>query len=76
MCDHKLEYLMGVAGGVICRKCGMRFDHIPKQNEAPKAEGKVVSKAKIEDAPIEEVPNVAPAKKAPAKKPAAKKGAK
>lgn len=30
MCKHELKDLMGVAGGVICRKCGMRFDHIPK----------------------------------------------
>ena len=60
MCDHKLEYLMGVAGGVICRNCGQHFDHIPKQNEAPKAE----------------VAEEKPVKKAPARKPAAKKGAK
>lgn len=30
MCKHELSNLVGVAGGVICRKCGMRFDHIPK----------------------------------------------
>ena len=35
MCKHELENLVGVAGGVICRKCGMRFDHIPKQDPAP-----------------------------------------
>lgn len=63
MCNHELKYLMGVAGGVICRKCGQRFDHIPKrETTAP------VEKA---EAPAEEKP-----KKAPAKKPAAKKGAK
>lgn len=55
MCKHETEYLMGVAGGVICRKCGMRFDHIPKQDNAP------VVKA-------EEKPKKAPAKKPAAKK--------
>lgn len=63
MCNHELKYLVGVAGGVICRNCGQRFDHIPKQ-EAPKAE-----KPKTEK-PAEEKP-----KKAPAKKPASRKGA-
>ena len=62
MCKHETEYLMGVAGGVICRKCGQRFDHIPKQEKAPEVKA---------EAPAEEKP-----KKAPAKKPAAKKGAK
>ena len=62
MCDHKLEYLMGVAGGVVCRNCGQRFDPIPKQNEAPKAEVKADEEKQVT--------------KAPAKKPAAKKGAK
>ena len=62
MCNHELQDLMGVAGGVICRKCGMRFDHIPKQNEATKAEVKA-----DEEKPV---------KKTPARKPAAKKGAK
>ena len=61
MCKHETEYLMGVAGGVICRKCGARFDHIPKQ-DAPEVKA---------EAPAEEKPT-----KAPAKKPAAKKGAK
>ena len=56
MCNHELENLMGVAGGVICRKCGMRFDHIPKQDNAP------VAKAD------EEKPKKAPAKKPAAKK--------
>ena len=60
MCNHELKDLMGVAGGVICRKCGQRFDHIPKQDNAPAA--------KADDAK--------PVKKAPAKKPAARKGAK
>lgn len=62
MCNHELKHLMGVAGGVVCRNCGQHFDHIPKQNEAPKAEVKAVEEK--------------PVKKAPARKPAAKKGAK
>ena len=60
MCNHELQDLMGVAGGVICRKCGMRFDHIPKQDNAP----------------VVKADEVKPVKKAPARKPAAKKGAK
>ena len=60
MCNHELQDLMGVAGGVICRKCGMRFDHIPKQDNAPAGEAA----------------DAKPVKKAPAKKPAARKGAK
>lgn len=35
-CKHELENIVGVAGGVICKKCGQHFDHIPKQ-EAPAA---------------------------------------
>lgn len=65
MCKHETEYLMGVAGGVICRKCGQRFDHIPKQAPA-KVEAPVKEAPKAEEKP----------KKAPAKKPAARKGAK
>lgn len=61
MCKHETEYLVGVAGGVICRKCGQRFDHIPKQEKAEKA-----PEVKAEEKP----------KKAPAKKPVARKGAK
>lgn len=60
MCNHELENLMGVAGGVICRKCGMRFDHIPKQEPA-----------KVE-APVKE----AEEKPKRTRKVAAKKGAK
>lgn len=45
MCNHELKYLMGVAGGVVCRNCGQHFDHIPKQDAAPVAEDKPVKKA-------------------------------
>ena len=62
MCKHETEYLMGVAGGVICRKCGAKFDHIPKQEPA-KVE------APVKEAPIEEKPKRT-------RKVAAKKGAK
>ena len=62
MCKHETEYLMGVAGGVICRKCGQRFDHIPKQETE--------AKPKAEKAPAEEKPKKA------TRKVAAKKGAK
>ena len=65
MCKH--EKLAKIDTLWRCRECGEIFTEKP--------EGKVVSKAKIEDAPIEVVPNEAPAKKAPAKK-TAKKGAK
>lgn len=60
MCKHELKDLMGVAGGVVCRKCGAKFDHIPKQ-DAPKAA------AKVDEAPVEEKPKRT-------RKPAAKKG--
>ena len=40
MCNHELKHLMGIAGGVVCRNCGQHFDHIPKQNEVPKADVK------------------------------------
>lgn len=60
MCKHELKDLMGVAGGVICRKCGAKFDHIPKQEKAPEE--------KPEE--TEEKPKKA------TRKPAAKKGAK
>ena len=63
MCKHETEYLMGVAGGVICRKCGQRFDHIPKQ-ETVKVEA-----PKVDEAPVEEKPKRT-------RKVAAKKGAK
>lgn len=62
MCNHELKYLMGVEGGVICRKCGTKFDHIPKQEPA-KVE------APVETAPADEKPKRT-------RKPAAKKGAK
>ena len=61
MCKHELKDLVGVAGGVLCRKCGERFDHIPKQEttaKAPKAEDTVEEKPKR------------------TRKPAARKGAK
>ena len=53
MCNHELKYLVGVAGGVICRNCGQRFDHIPKQEtEAkPKAEKAPEAKAEAEEKP-------------------------
>lgn len=50
MCKHELKDLMGVAGGVICRKCGQRFDHIPKQGNAPEA--KPVKAAEPKKAPV------------------------
>lgn len=59
MCKHNLEDLMGVEGGVICRKCGKFFDHIPKQ------EAQTI-------APVQ--PEQAPAKKKSIRKTAAKKG--
>lgn len=65
MCKHELKDLVGVAGGVICRKCGAKFDHIPKQEPA-KVEKPVKEAPKAEEKP----------KKAPARKAAAKKGAK
>ena len=61
MCKHELKDLMGIAGGVICRKCGAKFDHIPKQETA-----RVEAKA---EAPAEEKPKRT-------RKVAAKKGAK
>lgn len=64
MCKHELKDLMGVAGGIVCRKCGAKFDHIPKQEKAPAAKPEV----KAEE--TEEKPKKA------TRKPAAKKGAK
>lgn len=65
MCNHELKYLVGVAGGVMCKNCGQYFNHIPKQEKAPEAPVAVEEKA--EEKPV---------KKAPARKTAAKKGAK
>ena len=65
MCKHETEYLMGVAGGVICRKCGQRFDHIPKQETEAKPKAEKAPEVKAEEKP----------KKA-TRKVAAKKGAK
>jgi hypothetical protein len=69
MCKHETEYLMGVAGGVICRKCGQRFDHIPKQETEAKPKAEKAPEVKAE-APVEEKP------KKTTRKAAAKKGAK
>ncbi len=63
MCKHELKDLMGVAGGVICLKCGMRFNHIP----IPKQE--TTAKAPKAEETAEEKPKRT-------RKPAAKKGAK
>lgn len=71
MCKHEIEYLVGVAGGVICRKCGQHFDHIPKQETEAKPKAVLPSLDDIEEAPAKKS-----VKKAPARKPAAKKGAK
>ena len=54
-CKHELKDLMGVEGGVICRKCGQFFDHIPKQEKEP-APTKVA-------APVKKTTRKAPAKK-------------
>lgn len=62
-CKHELQYIVGVAGGVICTKCGRHFDHIPKQDAEPEAPAKEAPKA-------EEKPKKA------TRKVAAKKGAK
>ncbi len=56
MCKHELKDLMGVAGGVICRKCGEFFDHIPKQEPTKAPEVKA-------EEPVEEKPKRTRAKK-------------
>lgn len=43
-CKHELGDLMGVADGIVCTKCGKRFDHIPTQTEAPAEEKKAPAK--------------------------------
>ena len=58
-CNHELKDLMGVAGGVICRKCGQHFDHIPKQDAPQKAEPELTKVA----APVKKTTRKAPAKK-------------
>lgn len=55
MCKHELKDLMGVAGGVICRKCGMRFDHIPKTENSENAPVQP-EEEKTEEKPEEEKP--------------------
>lgn len=45
MCKHETEYLMGVADGVICTKCGQHFDHIPKQDAQEPAKKTTARKA-------------------------------
>ena len=71
-CKHKLEDLMGVEGGVICRKCGKHFDHIPKQEVVP-------VQPKPEKIPAPEAQpeqEAAPAEKKSIRKTAARKGGK
>lgn len=54
-CNHKIEYLVGMADGIHCTKCGAVLDHIPTPEKAEAPDKK---------APVKK----APAKKTPAKK--------
>lgn len=63
-CKHELKDLMGVEDGVICRKCGQHFDHIPKQEKVKIAPVQPEDEQDVEKAP----------KKKSIRKTAAKKG--